>query len=55
MQKVLGGIIARVLAYGKSVGFIIVRFFRVPEKYRRTFWEEERQRRKVAAAFKRAA
>lgn len=45
----------RALAYEMSVSFLVVRFFRVPKKYRRTFWEEERQRRNVAAAFKRAA
>ncbi len=29
-QKVLGGIIARALAYGKSVGFIMLRKIREP-------------------------
>ncbi len=30
MQKVLGGISARALAYGKSVGFLVVRKIREP-------------------------
>ena len=30
MRKVLGGIAARALAYGKSVGFLVVRKIREP-------------------------
>ncbi len=39
MQKVLGGIIARALAYGKSVGFFVVRFLGFPKKIaKQDFW-----------------
>ena len=31
-QKVLGGRVARALAYGNSVGFLSVRFLRFPKK-----------------------
>lgn len=37
MQKVLDGIIARALAYGKSVGFIIVRFLGFPKSIEELF------------------
>ncbi len=32
MQKVLGGIVAHALAYGKCVGFLVVRFLGFPKK-----------------------
>lgn len=37
MQKVLGGIAARALAYGMSVGFLVVRFLGFPKSIEELF------------------